>query len=79
MGVLSGSGGTAGTIELYASGAVDPRPLVAATVGLGDAAMVLGGDRREGWTPAPKIQVDPRILQGDRSASQPRTGIGASG
>ena len=34
VGILSGSPGLAGTIERYAAGAVDPRPLVAATVGL---------------------------------------------
>ncbi len=33
VGVLSGSGGLAGIVDLYASGAVDPRPLVAATAG----------------------------------------------
>jgi threonine dehydrogenase-like Zn-dependent dehydrogenase len=63
-GVLSGSGGLAGAIERYASGAVDPRPLVAATVGLGEVADVLAGvlagRRRSRWGPAPKIHVDPR-------------------
>ena len=34
VGILSASPGLAGTIEKYASGEVDPRPLVAATVGL---------------------------------------------
>ena len=38
VGVLSASRGLAGTIDLYASGAVDPRPLVAATVGLDEVA-----------------------------------------
>jgi threonine dehydrogenase-like Zn-dependent dehydrogenase len=61
VGVLSASGGFAGTVELYASGAVDPRPLVAATVGLSDVAAVLAGERRPGWGDAPKIHVDPRI------------------
>jgi threonine dehydrogenase-like Zn-dependent dehydrogenase len=60
VGVLSASGGFAGTVELYASGAVDPRPLVAATVGLDDVAAVLAGDRRPDWGTAPKIHVDPR-------------------
>ncbi|HEV7651928.1 MAG TPA: alcohol dehydrogenase catalytic domain-containing protein [Actinophytocola sp.] len=59
-GVLSGSGGLAGAIERYASGAVDPRPLVAATVGLEDVAGVLAGRRRPEWGAAPKIHVDPR-------------------
>jgi threonine dehydrogenase-like Zn-dependent dehydrogenase len=60
VGVLSASGGIAGTVELYASGAVDPRPLIAATVGLRDTAAVLAGEQRPGWGDAPKIQVDPR-------------------
>jgi threonine dehydrogenase-like Zn-dependent dehydrogenase len=60
VGVLSGSGALAGVIDLYASGAVDPTPLVAATVGLGDVAGVLGGRRDPGWGPAPKVHVDPR-------------------
>lgn len=60
VGVLSGSGGLAGVIERFASGAVDPRALVAATVGLGEVAGVLAGERRPEWGPAPKIQVDPR-------------------
>jgi threonine dehydrogenase-like Zn-dependent dehydrogenase len=61
VGVLSASGGFAGTVELFASGAVDPRPLVAATVGLADVAAVLAGERRPGWGEAPKIHVDPAI------------------
>ncbi|MGW4946624.1 zinc-dependent alcohol dehydrogenase [Actinoplanes sp. NPDC004185] len=61
VGVLSASGGFAGTVELFASGEVDPRPLVAATVGLDDVAAVLGGERRAGWGAGPKIHVDPRL------------------
>ncbi len=60
VGVLSASGGIADTVELYASGAVDPRPLIAATVGLDDIAAVLAGEQRPGWGDAPKIHVDPR-------------------
>ncbi len=59
MGVLSASPGLAGTIEAYASGAVDPRPIVAATVGLDGAADVLAGHRPDGGR-RPKIHVDPR-------------------
>jgi threonine dehydrogenase-like Zn-dependent dehydrogenase len=59
VGVLSASGGFPGTVERYASGAVDPRPLVAATVGLDDVAAVLAGERRPEWGDAPKIHVDP--------------------
>jgi 2-desacetyl-2-hydroxyethyl bacteriochlorophyllide A dehydrogenase len=58
VGVLSGSPGLDAAIAAFASGAVDPRPLVAATVGLGQVGAVLGGERpAEG---GPKVQVDPR-------------------
>jgi threonine dehydrogenase-like Zn-dependent dehydrogenase len=58
-GVLSASGGLADAIERYASGNVDPRPLLAATVGLDDVASVLAGERDSAWGSAPKIHVDP--------------------
>ena len=48
------------TIEQYAAGAVDPRPLVAATVGLDEVGDVLAGWRPPGAGPGPKIHVDPR-------------------
>lgn len=60
VGVLSASGGLEGTVDRYASGRVDPRPLVAATVGLDDVADVLAGTRPDGAGPGPKIHVDPR-------------------
>jgi threonine dehydrogenase-like Zn-dependent dehydrogenase len=60
VGILSASGGLAETITSYASGEVDPRPLVAATVGLDDAVAVLSGERDPAWGQAPKIQIDPR-------------------
>ena len=60
VGVLSASPGLAGAISRYASGAVDPRPLVAATVGLDEVAEVLAGRRPPGAGAGPKIQVDPR-------------------
>ena len=63
VGILSGSPGLAGTIEHYASGAVDPRPLVAATVGLDDVGSVLAGERPAGAGAGPKIHVDPRITR----------------
>jgi threonine dehydrogenase-like Zn-dependent dehydrogenase len=59
-GVLSASGGLAETISLYAGGAVDPRPIVAATVGLDEAATVLAGRRPAEWGDAPKVHIDPR-------------------
>jgi threonine dehydrogenase-like Zn-dependent dehydrogenase len=60
VGVLSASGGLEGITDLYASGAVDPLPLIAATVSLDEVAAVLAGRRGTGWGEAPKIHVDPR-------------------
>lgn len=59
VGVLSASPGLAGAIKRYASGDVDPGPLVAATVGLDSVAEVLAGGRPEGAGQGPKIHVDP--------------------
>lgn len=61
VGILSASGGLSGTIELYATGAVDPHRLVATTVGLAEAAAVLAGQRGPTWSDAPKIHIDPRL------------------
>lgn len=61
VGVLSASPGLAGTIVEYASGRVDPRPLVAATIGLDAVADVLAGHRPTFAGNGPKIHVDPRI------------------
>ncbi|HEY8718191.1 zinc-dependent alcohol dehydrogenase [Pengzhenrongella sp.] len=61
VGVLSASGGLQGTVDLFASGRVDPRPLVSATVGLEQVADVLRGQRPPGSGPGPKIHVDPRL------------------
>ena len=60
IGILSGSPGLDGAIDLYASGRVDPAPLVAGTVGLDAVAGVLAGDREAGWGAGPKVHVDPR-------------------
>jgi threonine dehydrogenase-like Zn-dependent dehydrogenase len=60
VGILSASPGLDGTIDHYASGLVDPRPLVAATVRLEDVGDVLRGSRPAGSGPGPKIHVDPR-------------------
>ena len=46
VGILSASPGLDGAIERYADGRVDPRPLVAATVGLADVGAVLAGGFR---------------------------------
>jgi threonine dehydrogenase-like Zn-dependent dehydrogenase len=60
VGILAGSQGLAGAIARYAAGEVDPRPLVAATVGLGQAGDVLAGWRPDDAGPGPKVHVDPR-------------------
>jgi threonine dehydrogenase-like Zn-dependent dehydrogenase len=60
VGILSASPGLDATIAAYAAGGVDPRPLVAATVRLGQVAAVLAGERPDGAGPGPKVHVDPR-------------------
>ncbi|GIE92460.1 zinc-dependent alcohol dehydrogenase [Actinoplanes regularis] len=60
IGILGASAGLAGTIAAYADRSVDPRPLVAATVGLDEVADVFAGHRPTGAGPGPKIHVDPR-------------------
>lgn len=57
VGVLSASPALSATVEAYARGDVDPRPLVAATVRLDDLAPVLAGRRPLGAGPGPKIHV----------------------
>jgi threonine dehydrogenase-like Zn-dependent dehydrogenase len=61
VGVLSASLGLAATIQAYASGEVDPRPLVAATVTLDQVGAVLAGHRPPGAGTGPKVHVDPRL------------------
>ncbi len=61
VGILSGSPGLTGAVEQYASGAVDPRPLVAATVGLDGVADILRGQRPDGAGLGPKMHIDPRL------------------
>ncbi len=61
VGVLSASPGLAGAITAYATGAVDPRPLVAATVGLDQVGAVLAGRPPAGAGPGPKVLVDPHL------------------
>jgi threonine dehydrogenase-like Zn-dependent dehydrogenase len=60
VGILSASPALDATIRAYADGAVDARPLVAATVGLDQVGDVLAGSRPPGAGPGPKIHVDPR-------------------
>ena len=61
VGILGGSAGLRGAINDYASGRVDPRPLVAATVSLDEIGAVLGGTSPRHAGHGPKIQVDPRV------------------
>jgi threonine dehydrogenase-like Zn-dependent dehydrogenase len=61
VGILSASPGLAATIAAYGAGEVDPRPLVAATVGLAQVGTVLAGGRPEGSGAGPKVHVDPRV------------------
>jgi threonine dehydrogenase-like Zn-dependent dehydrogenase len=63
VGVLSASPALAETVDLYARGDVDPRPLVAAVVGLDEVGAVLAGARpggAPGSAAGPKVHVDPR-------------------
>jgi threonine dehydrogenase-like Zn-dependent dehydrogenase len=60
VGILAASQGLAGTIEHYAAGYVDPRPLIAATVGLDRVGDVLAGWRPETASAGPKLHIDPR-------------------
>jgi threonine dehydrogenase-like Zn-dependent dehydrogenase len=60
VGILSASPALGATIAAFAGGAVDPRPLVSATVGLDGVAAVLAGRRPPDAGPGPKIHVDPR-------------------
>jgi len=59
VGIMGGSAGLAPTIAAYASGAVDPTPLIARTIALDGVADALSGQASR---PAgrPKILVDPR-------------------
>lgn len=57
VGVLSASPGLAGTIQAYAAGDVDPRPLVAATVTLDEMPAILAGTRPDNAGPGPKFHV----------------------
>lgn len=60
VGVLAASQGLARTIEHYAAGDVDPRPLIAATVGLDRVGDVLSGWRPGSALAGPKMHIDPR-------------------
>jgi threonine dehydrogenase-like Zn-dependent dehydrogenase len=59
IGILGASAGLAGAIDSFSRGSVDPRPLVAATVGLDRVGDVLGGWRPADSGDGPKVLVDP--------------------
>jgi threonine dehydrogenase-like Zn-dependent dehydrogenase len=61
-GILGGSLGLDSTIAAYASGAVDPRPLIASIVGLDQVEDVLTGRAPHTRGPGPKFLVDPRLV-----------------
>jgi 2-desacetyl-2-hydroxyethyl bacteriochlorophyllide A dehydrogenase len=60
VGVLSASGGLAGAIESFASGAVVPDAIVGEVIALEDVPDRLEGHRGQDAGPGPKVQVDPR-------------------
>jgi 2-desacetyl-2-hydroxyethyl bacteriochlorophyllide A dehydrogenase len=61
IGVLSGSPTLDATIQSFAEGRVDPRPLVAATLSLDHAGTILAGERPASAGPGPKFHFDPRL------------------
>ncbi|WP_308797889.1 zinc-dependent alcohol dehydrogenase [Agromyces silvae] len=60
VGVLGGSAGIAEAIEAFATGRVDPVPLIAETIGLADLDGELAGRRAHADGSPPKVVVDPR-------------------
>lgn len=60
-GILSASPGLQGAIDYFASGSVNPEPLIAEVIGLSEVADRLQGNRGLAAGPGPKIHVDPRI------------------
>jgi len=59
VGVLGASQGLDATIARYATGAVDPAPLIAATIGLVDVGRALADWRPDDAGPGPKLLVQP--------------------
>ncbi|MEO6115945.1 MAG: alcohol dehydrogenase catalytic domain-containing protein [Pseudolysinimonas sp.] len=57
VGILGASQGLDGAIEAFASGAVDPRPLISAVVSLDELAPVLAGEQPDGAGPGPKTHI----------------------
>lgn len=61
VGILSASPGLQGAIDYFASGAVDPEPLISEVIAMTDVADRLEGNRGKYAKPGPKIHVDPRL------------------
>ena len=61
VGILSASPGLKGAIDYFASGSVNPEPLISEVIGFHQVADRLQGHRGVDAKPAPKIHVDPRI------------------
>jgi threonine dehydrogenase-like Zn-dependent dehydrogenase len=61
VGVLSASGGLAGAIDAFASGAVVPDALVSEVVSLEDVPSRFEGGRGADAGPGPKVHVDPTL------------------
>jgi threonine dehydrogenase-like Zn-dependent dehydrogenase len=61
VGILGASQALTETIERYANGSVDPRSLIAATVGLERVGDVLSGWRPDDALAGPKVHIDPRL------------------
>jgi threonine dehydrogenase-like Zn-dependent dehydrogenase len=59
-GILSASPALDDTIHAFATGVIDPRSLVAATIPLDRVGDVLAGWRPHDAGPGPKIHIDPR-------------------
>jgi threonine dehydrogenase-like Zn-dependent dehydrogenase len=69
-GILGASQALDGAIDAFATGAVDPRPLVAATVTLEDVAAALSGERLPESGAGPKVHV--RVSGGSPSEGSSR-------
>lgn len=61
VGILSASPGLAGAIKYFASGQVNPEPLISEVIGLDSLVSRLNGNRSADAGPGPKIHVDPRL------------------
>ena len=62
VGILSASHGLQGAIDYFASGLVNPEPLISEVIGLHEVADRLAGNRNTAAGAGPKIHVDPRLL-----------------